>query len=255
VLHRWCGLAFSDWRGRSARRVTIAAGVAVVLVTVALWPTTRLIAVNYSVSHETLPLWRKVSEFIERDRQLAAISRDVLGHIQTDEAKAQAALAWTRSQIAFAPHDKPVIDDHISSVIARRYGQADQQADVFVTLLSYAGVRAYWEPIGRSPRVLPLSYVRLDDHWRVFDVTNGIVFRTGSGAIATPLDIARDPQIVARAAGDAGIETIDDYLWYFNGYQPRPAPAVSRAELQMPGRRVWFELQRAAGRAPAHAQE
>ena len=237
--------AFGD-RRRAVKRLAVAGGV-VVLITVAWWPTSRLVGVNYVVSRETLPLWRKAAEFIDRDAQLRKISREVLGGINGHEAKVLAALAWTRANISYAPGDKPVIDDHIANVIARGYGQSDQLADVFTTLLSYAGVRAYSEPIGLSPRVMALSHAWIDGDFRVFDVTHGLVFRTDGGRLATGADLARDHAIVTRAARASGIEAIHDYLSYFDGYRPRPAPAVSRAELQMPARRLWFELRTGFG--------
>ena len=244
--------AFDDGRRRRFRRLAVAGGVAVLL-TVAWWPTSRLVGVNYVVSRETLPLWRKAAEFIERDAQLRKTSQALLGGVSGNEAKVFTALAWTRTNISYAPGDRPVIDDHIWNVIERGYGQSDQQADVFTTVLSYAGVRAYWQAIGRSPRVLPLSYAWLDGEFRVFDVTHGIAFRTGAGSLATAADIARDHAIVVSAARQSGVIPIDDYLSYFNDYQARPAPAVSRAELQMPARRLWLELRRAFGASPATA--
>lgn len=243
-------LALADGRRRTVRRVAAAVGVAVLL-TVAWWPTSRLVGVDYVVSRETLPLWRKAAEFIERDAHLRQTSHAVLGGVRGDEAKVFAALAWTRANIRYAPDDKAVIDDHIWNIIARGYGQSDQQADVFAAVLSYAAVRAYWEPIGVSPRVRPLSYAWIDGEFRVFDVTHGLVFRTSDGSLATAGDIARDQAIVARAARQSGVDPIDDYLSYFSGYRPRPAPAVSRAELQMPARRLWFELRGAFGASPA----
>lgn len=248
MLHRSRLLAFGDGRRRTFKRAAIAGSLALLMM-IAWWPTSRRVGVNYAVSSERLPLWQKAAEFMARDAHLRRTSREVLGEIGGTEAKALAALSWTRANIRYAPRDLPVIDDHISKVIARRYGQADQQADVFTALLAYAGVRAYWEPIGESPRVIPLSYVSIDGHWRVFDVTRGLVFRNAVGELATADEIAGDRHIVARAARESGLDPIDGYLSYFSGYRRRPAPDVMRAELQMPARRLRFEMRRVFGTA------
>ena len=117
--HRRCMPVFGDGRRWTFRRLALAGGVAVLL-TVGWWPTSRLVGVDYVVSRETLPLWRKVADFIERDAQLRRTSRAVLGSVSGDEAKALATLAWTRANIRYAPGDKAVIDDHISNVIDAR---------------------------------------------------------------------------------------------------------------------------------------
>lgn len=220
------------------------------LLTIAFWPTSRFVGTNFVVSRETIPLWKKVSEFVERDARLRDVSRQVLDGVSGGEARAAAALAWTRAHIRYAPEGLPVIDDHIASVIERGYGQSDQQADVFTTLLTYGDVPAYWRVIGVSPRVIPLSYVLIDGQWRVFDVTRGLTFRTATGALATPDDIARDAALVERAARDSGVDGVAAYLAHFSGYRTPQPPDVLRAELQMPWRRVSFEVRRLMGMPP-----
>jgi hypothetical protein len=219
-----------DQRSRFARLAV--AGAIAMTVTIASWPTTRFVGVNYVVSAERVPLWKKASEFIERDARLRQVSRDVLGDVAGALPKAETALGWTLAHIKYAPGDKPVLDDHISSIIDRGYGQTDQQADVFTTLLTYGGVPAYWQSLGKAPNLVPISYVLIDGQWRVVDVTRNVIFRTASGDLATPGDIVR---------GDG------NYPWYFNGYQPLPPPRVLRAELQMPWPRLRFELGRVMG--------
>jgi hypothetical protein len=237
--------AFTDGR---PSRAQLGVAAAIMAMTVLLsWPTTRFVAVDFVVSAQRVPLWKKAIEFVERDAELRRLSAEALGAVDGDEAKAAAALAWTRQRVRYSPDGLPVLDDHISWVIARGYGEADQQADVFTTLLAYAGVRAFSFPIGTSPDVLPLAYVAIDGAWRVFDVTRGLTFRTAAGALATPDDIVRDPAIVERHARAAGVADVEHYLWYFGGYRPPQPPPILRAELQMPWRRLAFELRNAVG--------
>ena len=228
-------------RTKWIRRGIPAAGAAA-LVAVAFWPTTRLTGVNHVVSRSSVPLWKKAAEFIERDDHLRTAAHLALAHVSGDEQKAFAALQWTRAGITLAPPDRPIIDDHIWNVIERGYGQADQLADVFTTLLTYEGVPSYWREIGRSPMTVPLSYVWIGERWRVFDVARGIAFRTASETLATPTDIAADSGIVRRAAQEAAAADVDSYVARFDGYQPPDRPDILRAELQMPRRRLIFEL-------------
>jgi hypothetical protein len=238
--------ARGDDRRAAIARATVAAAIATMVI-IASWPTSRLVGVDFVIAHDTLPLWKKASEFIDRDAQLRQLSRAVLAGSISEAARAEAALDWTRAHVRHAPDGLPVIDDHIASIVQRGYGQADQQADVFTTLLVYAGVPAYWQVIGARPRFIPLSYVLIEGQWRVFDVTRGLTFRTASGTLATPADIAADSGLVERVARQAGVDQIDDYLWYFGGYRPPQPPEILRAELQMPRRRLSFEIGKLIG--------
>ena len=233
-------------RRRTLRRAALVASVAAVLLMIACWPTSRFVGVNFIVSRHTLPLWVKAVDFIDRDLNLTRTAQTVLGHVEGDDAKAAAALAWTRTNVRPTPTGVPIVDDHIWYVIVRGYGEPDQQADVFTTLLSYAGVPAYWGFIGDEPLEIPISYVWIRERWRVYDVTRGLVFRNADGELASPHDLAADHALIRTAA--SGSADVDDYLARFAGYQPPTHPEVLRADLQMPRRRLWFEARRLVGR-------
>jgi hypothetical protein len=213
---------------------------------VAMWPTTRYVAIDRVVREETLPLWLKTANFVDRDLNFARVAAAALGGQPNDEARALAALSWTLENVRRQPPTLPTRDDHVWFVVVRGYGEEDQQADVFTTLLVYRGVPAFWGLIGRWPDEWPLSYVRIDDAWRVFDVANGLVFRTATGALATPEDIAADRSIIERAARDVGPD-VAKYLRNFEGYAPPEVPEMLRAEMQMPGRRLVHEVRKLVG--------
>lgn len=214
--------------------------------TVACWPTRRLVGVNFVVSEHTLPLWAKTMDFVQRDANVSATAHAVLGGYPDAEAKATAALAWTRANIRPTPQGFPVVDDHIWHIFVRGYGEPDQRADVFTALLAYSDVPAYWMLIGEPPDQLPLSYVRIGDRWRMYDVTNGLVFRNGAGELATPEELASNPRLVAAAATAAGVDAAN-YDRYFKNFEPPKAPDVTRADLQMPLRRAWHEARSLIG--------
>ena len=231
---------------RFVRRIALLVGAAALMIAVANWPTTRYVGVDFVVSEQRLPLWVKAMEFVDRDVNFSEAAAAVLGNIDNDEAKTAAALAWTRANVRTTPPGWPIIDDHIWHVIIRGYGTADQQADVFTTMLAYQGVRAYWMFIGQKPREIPISYVSIDDRWRAFDVARGVVFRNAGGAPATPEELAANHDLIRRAAAPV-VDDIEGYLSQFYGYQAPLAPDVLRADLQMPGRRLWYEIRKPFG--------
>ncbi|MEO8678938.1 MAG: hypothetical protein ABI665_07825 [Vicinamibacterales bacterium] len=239
-------IAAPERRWRFRKRWVFAA-VLGVLAVAALSPSSRYIGVNFIVTRQTLPLWIKAVDFVDRDLNLARTSQEVLGGVSGDEARALAALAWTRAHILPAPAGLPIVDDHIWHIIVRGYGQSDQQADVFTVLLAYAGVPAFWGFVGKFPREIPISYVRIEGTWRVFDVARGAAFRDSTGRLASPADIAAHPELIRQTAALHGGDP-DGYLEYFAGYQPPPVPDVLRADMQMLGRRLNFEARKLVGR-------
>jgi len=232
---------------RSALKRTVVAGVVVAALFVAgLWPTSRLVGVDHVVTEQTVPLWTKAVDFIHRDVNMAVTARSIFSNAPDDEGKVAAALAWTKANVRPQPTSLPVIDDHIWHIVIRGYGQPDQQADVFTTMLAYAGVRAYWMLVGDPPDEVPISYVWIRSRWRVYDVANQIVFRNRSGDLATPEDLASDHQLIRTSAASAGLDSAR-YLLRFTGYVAPHAPDVLRADLQMPRRRLWHELRGTVG--------
>lgn len=215
--------------------------------TAAVWPARRLTGVDFVVTEQRLPLWIKSLDFVDRDVNLRRAARAIVAGIDGDEARTLAVFRWTLENIRPQPRELRVYDDHVWYVIVRGYGAPDQQADVFTTLLTYAGVPAYWQLVGRPPRELPVSYVRVDGTWRVFDVAHGIVFRTAAGTLATPADLEADSSLVLRAM-EGHVSDTAEYIAYFEGYQVPAPPDVLRADLQMTWRRLAFEARKLVGR-------
>jgi hypothetical protein len=77
-------MAIAKWR---VIRRSVIAGLLLAAVTVAFWPTTRLIGVNYVVTEHTLPLWTKAVDFIHRDVNMAATARSVFVNAADEDAK------------------------------------------------------------------------------------------------------------------------------------------------------------------------
>ena len=230
---------------RAVRRVLLALVALAVVVTIANIPTVTLRGVNYVVAPRSLPLYAKALDFLDRDVNDRRLAAEITSGAATDEAKLRAAFDWTRANIRDTPAGFPVVDDHIWHIIVRGYGQDDQKADVFTTLLTYAGVRAYWILMSPPPELV-LSLVRVDGAWRPVDVAAGIVFKTAQGGLATAEDLAADHSLAARQ-GPSQYRGLA-YARYFDRFQAPVTPDLTHAEMQMLWPRAWFSVKRWVGR-------
>ena len=219
---------------------------AVALIAVALVPTQTRQGVDYTVSTYSLPLYAKALDFLQRDSSYARLVSQIVSKDAPPESRALTIFEWTRKNIRDTPAGFPVVDDHISHIIIRGYGDDDQKADVFTTLATYAGVPAYWIRIGAMRPFLVLSLVWLDRHWRVFDVQNGIVFRDRRGALVSVEDLIAAPGVITSAAANREYAS-RPYASYFEAFHPEPAPDLLRAEMQMLWPRTLYRMQRLIG--------
>jgi hypothetical protein len=226
------------------RRLGLWAIALAVLAGVANVPTTTRQGVNYVVTTRTLPAYAKALDFAERSVNYGQLAGQITTGAPTDEARMRAVFDWTRGNIRDTPPGFPVIDDHVWHIVIRGYGQDDQKADVFTTLLSYAGVRAYWIFIGPRPE-LTLSLVEVDSRWRPVDVANGVIFKAPDGQLATVAQIAEARELAVRQ-GPATYQGLP-YAQYFDGFRPPATPGITRPEMQMFWPRVWYSARRLAG--------
>lgn len=228
-------------RWKNARPVLV---VASLLVALALFPVGTLQGVNYVVSERTVPLYAKALDFVDRDVNYRRVASQVIPQNASDHFKVRAALDWTRSNIRDTPGGFPVLDDHIWHIVIRGYGQDDQKADVFTTLLTYAGLRSYWMSIGPGPE-LTMSFVEVGERWGMVDVQNNVIVVGRDGEPASVEEIAANPAIAARQ-GPAMHRGVP-YNRFFDGFRAPLPPDVTRAEMQMPLARAWFEIRRTVG--------
>lgn len=234
-------------RASRARRLLAGAAVCAAVIAVAHVPVTTRQGVNFEVSTHRLPLYLKALQFVERSAQYQQIADEITRGAASDTERVLRVFDWTKRQIRETPEGWPIVDDHILHIIIRGHGVNDQQADVFATLSTYAGVPAFWTKVrpGPSRPGLLLSFARVDGRWRVFDVYNGFVFRTASGDLATLDEAAAHPELLpvgARAIAASGVPYSDLMTQVVMPSVPRPL----RAEMQMPSARLWHELLTAA---------
>jgi hypothetical protein len=234
---------------RRSRVRWLSLGVLLVLATamaLALMPSTTLQGVDFKVSTIELPLYVKALDFVDRDVNYRALARKITAGLATDEARVLAVFEWVRARVRDVPAGFPVVDDHIWHILVRGYGAGEQKADVFTTLTTYAGVPGYFVMLGPHSARLPIALVLVERRWRVVDVEHGFVFRNTAGQLATFEDLAAGHGLVERLAGRLQYKG-REYAGYFARPPALTPPGTLRAEMQMLGPRLIFELKRAVG--------
>lgn len=216
--------------------------VGLMVVSVANLEVTTRQGVNFEVSTHQLPLYVKALEFIDRSVQYQQIADEVTRSAVSDEDRALKVFDWTRRQIRRTPDGWPIVDDHILHIIIRGHGVNDQQADVFATLTTYAGVPAFWGKVGHDRAGVILSFAYIEGQWRVFDVFNGVVFRNPTGGLATMADLKNRPNLVPASMRSGAVEEGVAYRDILTRALMPAVPDPLRAELQMPSTRLWHEM-------------
>lgn len=246
-------------RDHSRKRLLVGAGLAATLVglyMVAHVPVTTRQGVNFEVTEHTIPLYVKGIEFLDRHVQYRQLADEITRGVATDEHRLLAVFDWTTRNIRPTPDGWPIVDDHILNIVIRRHGLADQRADVFATLATYAGIPAFWSTVAGSGTTggLVLSFARLGERWVVVDVANGLVFRTASGALATLEDLAANPALLPEAAQLMTVGSTP-YRRVLEGRRTPPIPRPLRSELQMPWPRLRYEAARTVGFEHDHGSQ
>lgn len=231
-------------QGRLMRRGLLAAGAGVVLLYALSAPATTRQGVNFVVSPTRIPRYVKILGFLHRDAEYRLLARQITQGLAGDEARARAVLRWTRDHIVPTPDGWPIIDDHVQHIIIRGHGLDDQMADVFTTLLTYAGVRAFWRPLKLTDGgpILILSFADVEGRWAVFDVARDVIFADEQGRLLDVETLAVDPRW-GSGATPWGVP----YSAYLARLQPFAVPRILRARQQMPMPRLVYEARRVVG--------
>jgi hypothetical protein len=223
-----------DGRRRRWRLAAFALVLVASLAVVADIPVTTRQGVNFEVTEHRLPLYLKSFEFLDRDAQYRQLAGEITRGAASDEARVLAVFDWTARRIQPQPEGWPIVDDHILNIVIRGYGMADQRADVFATLTTYAGVPAFWQKV-RAPRTTDgviFTFVRLDGRWVVIDVANKFVFRNTHGELASTEDFVANRALLPEAAQSRLVGSTP-YAEIAKHVGPLVIPRPLRAELQM----------------------
>ena len=213
---------------------------------VATMPVETRRGVNFEVSTHRVPLYQKAFDFVYRSRHYQVLADETTAAASTEPERVLAIFDWTQRNVPPTPDGWTVVDDHILNIVIRGHGVADQRADVFTTLCTYAGVPAFWtkvRPQGLRNGLL-LSFALVDGRWVVFDVHNAVVFRNDRGELATPDDLRGRRDLIPPAVRELKFRGTP-YPRFLEHLRLPPVPSPLRAELQMP----WWRLRHELGRA------
>lgn len=207
--------------------------------------------VNFQVSTRGVPLYVKAIDFLSRHHHYQVLAEEITKGLHSDRERLVAIFDWTRQHIRETPAGWPVVDDHILHIIIRGYGLADQMADVFTTLSTYAGIPAFWQTVrlmeGDRRGYACFSFAHIDGRWAMFDVRYGLMVTDPSGRFIDVHDVLREPGLIETISGALAPGEIP-YRRYVEQLRPFHVPAVLRAREQMPWPRVWTEMHRTAHR-------
>jgi len=197
--------------------------------------------VNYVLRPVKIPLYLKVLNFFDRHYNYAELAKRIVKDVESDREKVFKIFYWVKENIKEQPDNLPVIDDHVWHIIVRGYGVPDQYSDVFTTLCNYVGVDAFflWVFTKDKKEKMPLSFVKLDNEWRVFDPYNQIYFNNKEGDLISITDIRSGETWVAESSsGSVDVH----YRIYLDNIPLIKDIGLRRANVQSPLNRLRFEI-------------
>jgi hypothetical protein len=217
---------------------------AVILIAIAIWnyPCHYRMGINGEVSEKEIPLYAKACGFLYRDWAYKDIVRNILATgAKSDTEKAVAILKWTHENVTGRiPEGIKVVDDHPLNIIIRQYGTGDQIEDVFTILCSYAGMRAGMAKCYDKERTAfkIFSVVQIDGRWLIFIAGENMYFLNKEGRIGSVEDYLNGDIVLSD-------EARAEYSMFLDGLKDARLSSLTRADEQMPLRRIPTELKKA----------
>jgi hypothetical protein len=209
------------------------------------YPLTYRMGINGGQFVKTIPLYAKACGFLYRDWAYKDIVRNITGPGRMDDReKAVAILGWTSENVkAGIPAGLKSVDDHPLNIIIRQYGAGDQIEDVFTILCSYAGMRAGMTKCFNKGRtsLMIFSLVNINGRWIIFHAGRKKYFLNKNGALASVQDYLNGDIVLSdedRAA----------YGPFLDGLKNAELLSLTRADEQMPFRRIPAEIRKSLGR-------
>ncbi len=205
--------------------------------------TTTRQGINFEVSVIKIPLYLKALDFFDRHYNYQNLVCKIINPSDSREERVMKIFRWTYNNIKRVPDGYPLVDDHVWHIIVRGYGASDQLQDVFTTLCNYARIDAFFEFIfARDGAIVkPLSFVRLDNEWRVFDAYEGVYFKNTNGGLASIEQIKNQNWIIFDAMG-LNKQNLD-YAKCLENLPLIKDIGLTRANIQSPFKRLLFELE------------
>ncbi|MEW6008508.1 MAG: transglutaminase domain-containing protein [Candidatus Omnitrophota bacterium] len=200
--------------------------------------------INYEWHNISMPLYLKLIDFFDRHYNYQELVKRIIKGKKTDQERVLRLFEWTHENIKKVPYAFPIIDDHVWNIIVRGYGTNDQSSDVFTTLCNYAGIDAFFTFVQSEDftKRIPLSFVKLEKKWYVFDPYNGVYFKNKDQYFASIEQIKNGNW--RRFFISEENRRDYDYSEYFKNLSSIGNIGLKRANIQSPLRRFMFEVKK-----------
>lgn len=221
--------------------VTVALAAVIAMLNISV--TTRQ-GVDFNVHTIRIPLYLKILDFFDRHYSYKELTKRISRDLKDDTERVLKIFEWTHQNIRRVPDSFPILDDHVWHIIVRGYGANDQFSDVFTTLCNYANVDAFYSRVYTEDRKsrIPLSFVKIDKNWYVFDPYNRVYFRKDNGDLASVKDISKCNWRVEDISASG-----KDRAYYMEYFENLPFPESKRwvkAKIQSPINRLIFKIKK-----------
>ena len=200
--------------------------------------------IDYKVHTIKIPLYLKMLNFMDRHYNYKQLVQRIIENEPDERKKVMKIFSWTYHNIRKQPENLPIIDDHVWHIIVRGYGVDDQSCDVFATLCNYASIDAFFDSLSAKEKgkTIPLSFIRLQNLWYVFDPFNGAYFVNTTGELTDFTAIKRDNYRLEYLGPPK--EAILDYKSYFDNMSDIKEVGLKREKIQSPLKRLLYELRK-----------
>lgn len=198
---------------------------------------------NQKIHEYKIPLYLKVLNFFDRHYNYGWVVKRITEDVEGDEEKILTLLEWTVGNIYRQPESLPVMDEHVWSVIVRRYGDIGNFNDAFSTLCNYAGINAFLKVVEAEKITTVVTLARIDQKWTVIDPANGVYFRNSKGGMASIEDMKRGDFKAVRVTNI--VNWVIDYSLIPGGLPEKinfGLLGIGRANIQSPVNRFLFQL-------------
>ena len=208
---------------------------------IALWlflniETSTMQGINYQVRELKIPLYLKISNFLDRHYNYKWLVRRILHDRMEESEKAKAIFHWTATHIKRQPSELDVIDDHVWHIIVRGYGVDGQEDDVCATLFNYAGLKATILTLKGSSRSVPghisFTAVYFNGAWHLCDTYRHVTFENRKGKWATINEIVSGDWEVRLHKDPDDIKDSLNYENYFRSLDAIDFNALYRGSRQ-----------------------
>ena len=231
-------------KARSLFKIILLLMALLLSVMILILPVSTRQGINYSVRTIKIPLYIKAIEFLDRDYHYKELVKRITQGCKSEKDRVMALFEWTHRNIKRdIPEGWPIVDDHVWHIIVRGYGVSDQLSDVFTTLCNYAGVEAFFTCVYGSNQTgrIPLSFLKIEGKWCIFDPFNGSYFKNKNGEFADIEEL--------KSGSNWSIESLNgkpgrDYAVYFANLTSVEKIGLTRANIQSPLNRLLFELKK-----------